>query len=275
MQTKYSCTYWGSEHLSPSQFITNITAAGFQGAELFLTPPDTITDAFLLAIENIRKQNPDFYFITLQLPFPKEDTVAGHIQVMEANFTKLAALNPLFINSHTGRDYFSFDDNCKIIDAAMNFSAKNGVRILHETHRGRFSFHAASLLRYLDKFPQIELVGDFSHFCTVSESMLEGQEDIISRILPQVSHIHARVGFEQGPQVNDPKAPEWQAHLEKFLFWWQQIITIKKAAGHSLFTISPEFGPVPYMPTAPYTQHPLSNQWDNNVFMMEYLRASL
>jgi sugar phosphate isomerase/epimerase len=275
MQTKFSSTYWGSEHLSPSQFITNIAAAGFEGAELFLSPPDTITDAFLLAIENIRKQNPDFYFITLQLPFPKEDTVAGHVKVMEANYTKLAALNPLFINSHTGRDYFSFDDNCKIIDAAMNFSAKNGVRILHETHRGRFSFHAASLLRYLDKFPQMELVGDFSHFCTVSESMLEGQEDIISRIIPQVSHIHARLGFEQGPQVNDPKAPEWQTHLEKFLFWWQQIITTKKAAGHSLFTISPEFGPVPYMPTAPYTQQPLSNQWDNNVFMMEYLRASL
>ena len=275
MQTKFSCTYWGSEHLSPSKFITNIAAAGFEGAELFLTPPDTTTDAFLLAIETIRKQNPDFYFITLQLPFPKEDTVAAHVKVMEANFTNLAAINPLFINSHTGRDYFSFDDNCRIIDAAMNFAAKNGVRILHETHRGRFSFHAASLLPYLDKFPQMELVGDFSHFCTVSESMLEGQEDIISRIIPQVSHIHARLGFEQGPQVNDPKAPEWQAHLEKFLYWWQQIITTKKAAGQSLFTISPEFGPIPYMPTAPYTQKPLSNQWDNNVFMMEYLRASL
>ncbi len=275
MQTKFSCTYWGSEHLSPSKFITNIAAAGFEGAELFLTPPDTTTDAFLLAIETIRKQNPDFYFITLQLPFPKEDKVAAHVKVMEANFTNLAALNPLFINSHTGRDYFSFDDNCRIIDAAMNFAAKNGVRILHETHRGRFSFHAASLLPYLDKFPQMELVGDFSHFCTVSESMLEGQEDIISRIIPQVSHIHARLGFEQGPQVNDPKAPEWQAHLEKFLYWWQQIITTKKAAGQSLFTISPEFGPIPYMPTAPYTQQPLSNQWDNNVFMMEYLRASL
>jgi len=250
-------------------------AAGFEGAELFLTPPDTNTDAFLLAIENIRKQNPNFYFITLQLPFPKEDNVAGHVKIMEANFTKLAVLNPLFINSHTGRDYFSFDDNCRIIDTAMNFAAKHGVRILHETHRGRFSFHAASLLPYLDKFPQMELVGDFSHFCTVSESMLVGQEEIISRIIPQVSHIHARLGFEQGPQVNDPKAPEWQVHLEKFLFWWQQIITTKKAAGQSLFTISPEFGPVPYMPTAPYTQQPLSNQWDNNVFMMEYLRASL
>lgn len=275
MQIKYSFTYWGSEHLTPSQFINAIAAAGFDGAELFLTPTDRITDEFIAAIENIRKQNPDFYFIALQLPFPKADTVAAHIQTMEENFRNLAALKPLFINSHTGKDYFSFDDNCRIIDAAMNFSAKNGVRILHETHRGRFSFHAASLLPYLDTFPEIELVGDFSHFCTVSESMLDDQREIISRIIPHVAHIHARVGFEQGPQVNDPQAPEWKGHLEKYLFWWQQIITIKKAAGQSLFTISPEFGPTPYMPTAPYTQQPLSNQWDTNVFMRDYLKVAL
>jgi len=276
MKIKYSFSYWGSDHLSPTQFINNIAAAaGFEGAELFLNPSDAITDEFLLAIETIRKQNPDFYFITLQLPFPQEDNVSSHIQVMEENFTKLAALNPLFINSHTGRDYFSFEDNCRIIDAAMNFSAKNGVRILHETHRGRFSFHAAKLIPYLTKFPQMELVGDFSHFCTVSESMLEGQEEIINRIIPQVAHIHARVGFEQGPQVNNPAAPEWQNHLEKFLFWWQQIIAAKKKQGQTVFTITPEFGPAPYMPTAPFSQEPLSNQWDNNVFMKDYLKDKL
>ncbi|KAB1158056.1 sugar phosphate isomerase/epimerase family protein [Flavobacterium luteum] len=275
MKIKYSFSYWGNDHLSPSQFINAIADAGFDGAELFLNPIDRTTDEFLLAIENIRKQKPDFYFITLQLPFPKTDTVGAHIKVMEENFRNLAELNPLFINSHTGKDYFSFDDNCRIIDAAMNFSSKNGIRILHETHRGRFSFHAASLIPYLNTFPQIELVGDFSHFCTVSESMLEDQQEIISQIIPHVAHIHARLGFEQGPQVNDPQAPEWHGHLEKFLFWWQQIITTRKVGGQSLFTISPEFGPIPYMPTLPYTQKPLSNQWDNNVFMKNYLKASL
>jgi sugar phosphate isomerase/epimerase len=275
MQIKYSFSYWGNDHLSPAQFINAIVDAGFDGAELFLNPSDKITDEFLAAIDTIRNLNPDFYFIALQLPFPKNDSVQAHIQIMEENFIKLAALNPLFINSHTGKDYFSFDDNCKIIDAALNFSAKNGIRILHETHRGRFSFHAASLIPYLERFPQIELVGDFSHFCTVSESMLDDQQEIIARIIPHVSHIHARIGYEQGPQVNDPQAPEWQGHLEKFVFWWQQIINTKKRAGQSLFTISPEFGPVPYMPTAPYTKQPLSNQWDNNVFMKEYLKATL
>ena len=275
MQIKYSFPYWGSDHLSPSQFITNISNDGFDGAELLLQPPNSFTDDFLLAIENIRKQNPDFYFITLQLPFPENNSVAAHIKIMEENFMKLSALNPLFINSHTGKDFFSFDDNCRIIDAAMNFSAKNGIRILHETHRGRFSFHAATLLPFLKKFPRMELVGDFSHFCTVSESMLEDQENILQQIIPHVSHIHARVGFEQGPQVNNPTAPEWESHLNKFIGWWQQIIDYKKSIGDTLFTISPEFGPDPYMPVQPFTKEPLSNQWNNNVFMKNTLKQKL
>jgi hypothetical protein len=145
----------------------------------------------------------------------------------------------------------------------MNISAKTGVRILHETHRGRFSFHAASLLPYLNKFPEMELVGDFSHFCTVSESMLEDQETIINQIIPFVSHIHARVGFEQAPQVNNPAAPEWNNHVNQFIQWWQAIV------------ISPEFGPEPYMPVQPFSQIPLSNQWDNNVYMMNILKQKL
>ncbi len=275
MQIKYSFPYWGSDHLSPSQFITNISNDGFDGAELLLQPPNSFTDDFLLAIENIRKQNPDFYFITLQLPFPENNSVAAHIKIMEENFMKLSALNPLFINSHTGKDFFSFDDNCRIIDAAMNFSAKNGIRILHETHRGRFSFHAATLLPFLKKFPGMELVGDFSHFCTVSESMLEDQENILQQIIPHVSHIHARVGFEQGPQVNNPAAPEWESHLNQFIGWWQQIIDYKKSIGDTLFTISPEFGPDPYMPVQPFTKEPLSNQWNNNVFMKNTLKQKI
>lgn len=275
MQVKYSFPYWGSDHLSPSEFINNIAKEGFDGAELLLQPPNSFADDFLLAIENIRKQDPDFYFICLQLPFPENNSVAAHINVMEENFRKLSALNPLFINSHTGKDYFSFDDNCRVIEAAMNFSAKNGVRILHETHRGRFSFHAATLLAFLKKFPEMELVGDFSHFCTVSESMLEDQENILLQILPHVSHIHARVGFEQGPQVNNPAAPEWASHLNTFIGWWQQIIDFKKSKGDALFTISPEFGPDPYMPVQPFTKAPLSNQWDNNVFMKNTLKQRL
>jgi hypothetical protein len=186
----------------------------------------------------------------------------------------LISLQPSFINSHTGKDYYSFDDNCRVIEACLNLSVKQNVRILHETHRGRFSFHAATLLPYLKKFPEMELAGDFSHFCTVSESLLQDQEEIVQQIIPHVSHIHARIGHEQGPQVNDPAAPEWQNHFNWFASWWQEIIIKKEALGWNTFTITPEHGPFPYMPQAPYTKLPLSIQWDNNVYIKNTLEKN-
>jgi hypothetical protein len=273
MKILYSCPYWGSESLPPEIFTNNAISDDYNGVELLLQPPDAMTDQFMSAIDIAREKNNDFYFIALQLVFPAKESVSDYIKKMENNLASISSLNPLFINSHTGKDYYSFDDNCRVIEAAMNFSAKNNVRILHETHRSRFAFHTATLLPYLEKFPEMELTGDLSHFCVVSESMLENQEDLLEKIFPHISHLHARVGYEQGPQVNDPKAPEWNAHVNIFLNWWQQIIELKQKAGQQLFTITPEFGPVPYMPAMPFTQEPTSVQWDNNLFIKKLIQS--
>jgi hypothetical protein len=34
--------------------------------------------------------------------------------------------------------------------------------------------------------------------------------EAIDAAIPHVHHVHCRVGFEQGPQVSDPFAPEWK-----------------------------------------------------------------
>ncbi len=54
--------------------------------------------------------------------------------------------------------------------------------------------------------------------------MLEDQQDTVSQIIPHIHHLHARVGYEHGPQVNDPFAPEWNIHLTTFIGWWQKIL---------------------------------------------------
>jgi hypothetical protein len=146
---------------------------------------------------------------------------------------------------------------------------------MHETHRGRFSFHANSLLAYLQAFPELKLVADFSHFCTVSESLLEHQQHILEKIMPHVAHVHARVGFEQGPQVSNPFAPEWHMHLNTFVHWWQQLHRLAAKSGRGFFTITPECGPSPYMPLEPFTQKPMADQWQINVQMMQYLHDKI
>ena len=275
MNLKFVCTHWGQEYLNPRGFIEKITDAGYNGIEIFLPSDADFCNAFMAEMEDTYEKNSDFIFIPQQLINPINETVVEFIKRMENELLKLVSYQPTYINSHTGKDYYSFDDNCRIIEACLNISAITGVRILQETHRGRFSFHAATLLPYLDKFPELELVGDFSHFCVVSESLLQDQKYIIDKIIPHVSHIHARVGFDQGPQVNDPFAPEWENHLIWFKGWWQQIIENKKQNGWNNFNITPEFGPEPYMPALPFTKQPIGNQWEINKAMMQYLKTNL
>lgn len=275
MNIKYICPFWGCEKDTLEIFIEKVVQSGYDGIEINLPASGIFTNRLGKVIEDIGGDQPGFVCILQQLTTPQNENIDTYIRQMEMRLHELAALQPALINSHTGKDFFSFDDNCRAIEAASNITAKTGVRILHETHRGRFSFHAASLVSYLEKFPELELVGDFSHFCVVSESMLQDQQEIIGEIIPHVSHIHARVGSEQSPQVNDPAAPEWQSYLDQFTAWWQQIIDHKRAMGISSITITPEFGPAPYMPSLPFTQHPTTDQWAANTFMMNYLRQKL
>jgi hypothetical protein len=110
-----------------------------------------------------------------------------------------------------------------------------------------------------------------SHWCNVSESLLQDQEETVNQTLERVDHIHARIGHPEGPQVNDPRAPEWEEAVKAHLSWWDKIAERKKQNGQRL-TILTEFGPPDYMPTMAYTRQPLADQWAINVHMMQLLR---
>jgi hypothetical protein len=101
----------------------------------------------------------------------------------------------------------------------------------------------------------------------VHESTLEDQLENLAAILPHVRHIHARVGHFEGPQVSDPRAPEWQAWTELFCRWWGQIFALGRERGETVFTITPEFGPPTYMPCTPFDNQPVADAWEINVWL--------
>jgi sugar phosphate isomerase/epimerase len=273
MQLQYVCTHWGKEEMQAAPFIDKVLEAGYDGIEINFPEAAFFREAFESKLHSLRSgARPDFIFIAQQVLTAADETAEEYTRRMKKRLNFLTGLRPCFINSHTGRDHFSFDDNCRIIEAVQDIACRSGIRILHETHRGRFSFHAASLLPYLEKFPEMELVADFSHWCTVSESLLQDQLPALEKIIPHVAHIHARVGFEQGPQVNNPFAPEWKNHLETFIQWWKQIITHPAHSLKKKFTICPEFGPAPYMPALPFSCEPTGDQWAINAAMKDLLK---
>lgn len=178
---------------------------------------------------------------------------------------------PIYINCHSGRDYFLYEQNEKLIDVTTSLSKETGITICHETHRSRMLFAAPVARQYFEKHPELRITLDISHWCNVSESLLDDQQDTVNMALQRADHVHARIGHPEGPQVSDPRAPEWEPAVKAHLAWWDKIATMKKEQGKPM-TILTEFGPPDYMLTMPYTRKPLADQWAINVHMLQILR---
>ncbi|WP_236652734.1 sugar phosphate isomerase/epimerase family protein [Chitinophaga vietnamensis] len=191
-------------------------------------------------------------------------------QALEAATTQ-SRIKPLYINCHSGRDYFSFDQNAALIDMTTRISQKSGVPVYHETHRSRMLFAAHIARQFISAKPDLRLTLDISHWCNVHESLLQDQADTVALALERAEHIHARIGHAEGPQVNDPRAPEWEQAVKAHFSWWDKIVQRHQAAGKPL-TVLTEFGPVDYLPALPYTRQPVANQWEINVYMMNQLK---
>lgn len=260
-------TDWGFGG-SRDEFCAAAKKEGYQGIEVWW-PGDKVEDQKAL-FDAVKKYGLQIGFLCggYQADAKEHfDTFKKNLDAVCAN----AYQKPLYVNCHSGKDYFTYEQNKPIIDYTISKAKATGIPIYHETHRGRMMFAAHVTRNFAEKHPDLQLTLDISHWCAVHESLLGDQKETIDYLLERVEHIHSRVGHAQGPQVNDPRAPEWENVLKAHLAWWDKVITRKKQKGERM-TILTEFGPPDYMPTLPYTRQPLANQWEINVHMMNLLR---
>ncbi|MEO5564022.1 MAG: sugar phosphate isomerase/epimerase, partial [Chitinophagaceae bacterium] len=204
-----------------------------------------------------------------------EPDAARHLQTFKKNLETIVAnkyQKPVYINCHSGRDYFTYAQNKLIIDHTIRIARETGLPVYHETHRSRMLFAAHIARHFIEQNPEMKLTLDISHWCNVHESLLGDQQETIDIALTRVEHIHARIGHQEGPQVNDPRAPEWEVAVKAHIGWWDKVIERKKQKGEQM-TMLTEFGPPDYLPTLPYTRQPLADQWGINVHMMKLLRS--
>jgi sugar phosphate isomerase/epimerase len=194
-----------------------------------------------------------------------------HFKKMVEGAARNKVQRPLYINCHSGHDFFSFGDSKGFIDLTTALSRETGIKILHETHRSRILFAAPVARHFMEAIPELRITFDVSHWCNVSESLLADQPQTMALALERAEHIHARIGHPEGPQVSDPRAPEWQPAVEAHFAWWDAILRRKKVRGE-VMTILTEFGPPDYMPTLPYSHQPVADQWAINEYMLQILR---
>lgn len=202
-------------------------------------------------------------------------TADEHLRSLDEQAEVALQCGSVLVNNHAGRDIFSFEDNVRIFQRMVDLSRESGVTFIAETHRGRPTYSAVETRRYLEAVPELRLAADFSHWMVVHESDLSDQDDNVAAAIDRSAHIHARVGYEEGPQVPDPRAPEWEHHVANHLQLWQRIVDRHRQAGADVLTITPEFGPPNYMHTQPFTKEPVADTWEVNVYMRDLLEQKL
>ncbi|MFD2285859.1 sugar phosphate isomerase/epimerase [Pedobacter petrophilus] len=266
MKIKYFCPRWGAEQISWNEFCSMVKNAGYDGVEAGMP----INEIEKIQMGDALKQHDLLLVGQYYQSFEKDFT--QHSESFKKYLYKLASLNPVLIDSQTGKDYYTAEQNRQLFEMAEVISNETGITIAHETHRNKALFAVRIAKELLIANPEIVITADFSHWCNVSESLLEDHNDAIELAISRAVHIHARVGYSQSAQVSDPRSPQWTTELQTHLNWWDAIVKYRRSEGADLLSISPEFGPFPYMPAIPYTAMPIANQWDINVYMMNLLK---
>lgn len=249
-------------------FLERVVASGFEATEIYLGSLHESPAA-------IARLHTAYGLRLIGQILTQGDSYQDHIKGLESQFEFAAQCQVALINSHTGRDIFSVEENVQIFQRVTELSQSSGIPLLIETHRGRPTYSAIETRKYLEAIPELRLTADFSHWMVVHESGLEDQRANVELAISRADYIHARVGYAEGPQIPDPRAPEWQHAVERHMGLWQDIIDQQKRNSKETLYITPEFGPPAYMHTAPFTNQPVGDVWEQNVYMKDLLASRL
>ena len=186
-------------------------------------------------------------------------TVADHFDAFRTQVAASRSLRPIMINSHSGQDAWDESQSREFFTQALELEATLDIPVAHETHRGRILYNPWITQRLIQQFEKLHLCCDLSHWVCVCERLLDTELEIIQQSAERCIHLHTRVGYEQGPQVPDPRAPEYQRHLKAHERWWQMVWDAQIARGQTISTLTPEFGPPDYLQTLPYSNMPVAD----------------
>jgi sugar phosphate isomerase/epimerase len=264
---KLLATNWGFAG-TMDEYCAKVKKEGYDGIEIWW-PMDKKEQDRLFA--SLKKHELEVGFLCAGSDSSYQKHFDQFVQMVDAAANQ-SVQRPLYINCHSGKDYFSYEQGKTFMDHTTALAKSTGIKICHETHRSRLLYAAPVARHYIENNPELRITFDVSHWCNVHESLLDDQRETVDMTLQRVDHIHARIGHAEGPQVNDPRAPEWEHAVKAHLDWWDKVVELKRRQGDTL-TVLTEFGPPDYMPTLPYTRQPLADQWAVNVYIMQLLKG--
>ena len=259
-------TLWGYRG-SWQQALDEALGAGFDGIEARIpeTTAQRSSNARLLRERNVP------YIATLFTSTPvlprQGDSPQAHLQDLRRKLDWAAELEPRLVNVLPGNDRWSLTEQVDFFASAVEMADASGLHVCFEIHRGRSLYSPWLTLDVIRQVPELRFTSDISHWLVTCERLLDDPADDLSAFIERVDHIQARVGYDQGPQVPHPGAPEYADVLAFHQRHWESIWSSQERRGLQSTTLTPEFGPDGYLHHLPFTDVPVADLWQLNQWM--------
>ncbi|MGE8498218.1 MAG: sugar phosphate isomerase/epimerase family protein [Pseudomonas sp.] len=259
-------TLWGYRG-SWQHALDELLGAGFDGLEARVpeTAAQRSSNARLLREQHIP------YIATLFTSTPvlprQSDSPEVHLQDLADKLGWAAELSPRLVNILAGNDRWSLAEQVDFFGRAVELGRSSGLHCCFEIHRGRSLYSPWVTLDVIRQVPELRFTSDISHWVVTCERLLDDAIDDLSPFTERVDHIQARVGYDQGPQVPHPGAPEYADTLAFHQRHWETIWTSQQRRGQAVTSMTPEFGPDGYLHHLPFTDVPVADLWQLNQWM--------
>ncbi len=253
MELKLTRHLWGVA-MPVEAAVAAFAAEGYGGIEC----PLDLADATPTFRELLDAHGLDY----LAQGFTSGSTVAEHVAAFGSELKRAEHRGVSKLIVQGGKDAFTDAEAARYFAEVLAMGADSPVEVNHETHRGMALFNPWRTRDLLEKFPALLLCCDFSHFVNVAQRLDWPAWDggrCLALMTERCRHVHARVGYEHGPQVPDPSAPEFAPHLAAHFEWWDGMWSAAAKRGQAAFTVTPEFGPPDYLHTLPFTRAPVAD----------------
>lgn len=224
---------WGSEAIDWVDFAQHVKVEDFDGIAVFPLGDAARKENMVNILHDVGL---DYIVLPAELTENGSD-FSRYMDALERNLYPLISdqknpIKPGYIVSQTGLEYFSMEQMGPCVALCDRMAQESGIPILQETHRSKWSDAAHMVNDYLESFPSLQLALDLSHWGCVSGSFLEDQQVLA---IQHADHLLVKQG-------------RWSA------------------------TITPEFGPYPYMVYVPHSRSPVADQHEINLWMMRRLK---
>jgi len=145
MKVLIGCPWWGLDHLGIEKMLQTISLWGYDAVETGI--PESSKEQLLL-----RKALKDRGLKLVAHQYRAEgEKLENYLVSLQKWLTISAELDPICINSHSGRDYWSFSDNSKVVELCLDFEKESGFFCDHSRIRSPALYVARSHKRKADR----------------------------------------------------------------------------------------------------------------------------